>query len=62
MSRGTMCQLDSKVDFLRRLADTVERALGTSTTVLLTQGEALEIIANLREWANQLDWPAAPKL
>lgn len=57
-----MDELENRVDFLRRLAGTVEQALGSSNSGVLLQGEALEIIANLREWANELDRPPAAKV
>jgi hypothetical protein len=58
----TMIEPESRVEFLRRLADTIEQALGSWKSVVLTDSEAFEVIANLREWANELDRPPAAKV
>jgi hypothetical protein len=55
----TMIEPETRVEFLRRLADAIEKALGGGKTVVLTESEAFEVIANLREWANELDRPAS---
>lgn len=58
---GSRVELKNRVDSLRRLADTVEQAMGNRTCVVLRQDDAIEIMANLREWANELDRPAVSR-